>query len=77
MSVSKRLSPAMLDALAIVPEVWTRPPCYFRLGGRLVRSPLFHQTFAALQSRGLIEWRNGPGNWEWRRCASMDLGETK
>jgi hypothetical protein len=61
------LSPRMREALALVPKFWARPPHDFRLGREFVRHPLFQRTFRALESRGLLVWRGGPGTWEWRQ----------
>jgi len=62
-------SPAMREALALVSFDWSKPPLRFRLKSRSGRidHPLLDRTFKALQKRGLIEWRGGPGQWEWRR----------
>lgn len=65
-----KLSPTMEEALSWVPLEWARPPYEHKmpkLRGRYVGHPLFQPTFVALRNRGLIEWRGGPGKWEWRR----------
>jgi hypothetical protein len=62
-------SAAMREALALVPDDWAKPQLRFRLKSRSGRidHPLLDRTFKALQKRGLIEWRGGPGQWQWRR----------
>jgi hypothetical protein len=69
-----KLSDTMTEALALVPETWQKPPVRgFKLRRRRVDHPLFQPTFVALKDRGLIEWRGGPGTWEWRRAPVIEL----
>lgn len=74
-----KISNTMEIALRAVPVEWTR--CReFRLPWRpwvRPKFPLFQPTFMALRKRGLIEFRGGPGTWEWRLTAPSHAGETR
>lgn len=69
--MAKPLSKNMREALAMVPAKWEsamplvyRPPT---IGGRRYKSgPLTNAAFRPLRDGGLIEFRGGPGKWEWR-----------
>ena len=70
------LSATMREALEQVPDDWQKPPYKdAKLNRRRVRYRLFYPTFCALVRKGLIEWRGGPGTWEWRKVPATPTQE--